>query len=104
MAEDQVQRKDEPRRIHTYPFIKHSDMQEDMRTEVMELCVTACEKFTTDNEASARFIKEAMDKKFGAAWHSVVGEGYGFEITHDLTNLLYMLCGGNLAIIVWKCS
>lgn len=53
---------------------------------------------------AARMIKETMDKKFGASWHAVVGEGYGFEITHEVKNLLYMFFGGNMAIIVWKCS
>jgi dynein light chain 4 len=28
-------------------------------------------------------IKETMDKKFGASWHAVVGEGFGFELTHE---------------------
>ena len=27
-------------------------MNEEMRTEAMELCVTACEKFSTNNEVS----------------------------------------------------
>ena len=36
--------------------------------------------------------------------HVVVGEGFGFEITHEVKHLLYMFFGGNLAIIVWKCS
>jgi dynein light chain 4 len=49
-------------------------------------------------------IKETMDKKFGASWHAVVGEGYGFEITHEVKNLLYMFFGGNMSIIIWKCS
>lgn len=49
-------------------------------------------------------IKEAMDKKFGVSWHAVVGENYGFEVTHELKNLLYMFFGGNTAIILWKCS
>ena len=31
---------------------QHSDMNEEMRTEAMELCVTACEKFSTNNEVS----------------------------------------------------
>ncbi|KAF6770513.1 hypothetical protein AHF37_10810 [Paragonimus kellicotti] len=79
-------------------------MQEDMKTEVMELCVTACEKFSSDNEAAARLVKETLDKKFGSPWHVAVGEGYGFELTYEISNLLYMLYGGNLAIIVWKCA
>ncbi|RTG87343.1 dynein light chain 4, axonemal [Schistosoma bovis] len=51
--EDPVARKvEDNRRVYTYPLLKHSDMNEDMQTEVMELCVTACEKFSTDNEVS----------------------------------------------------
>lgn len=53
---------------------------------------------------AARMIKETMDKKFGASWHAVVGEGFGFELTHEVKNLLYMFFGGNVAICVWKCS
>ena len=36
----------------------------------------AVEKYSTNNEAAARMIKENMDKKFGAPWHCVVGEYY----------------------------
>ena len=30
---------------------QHSDMNEEMRVETMELCVTACEKHSNNNEA-----------------------------------------------------
>lgn len=53
---------------------------------------------------AAKMIKEAMDKKFGSTWHAVVGEGYGFEISYECKNLLYMFFGGNVAITLWKCS
>lgn len=56
------------------------------------------------NQAGAKSIKEVMDKKFGAAWHVVIGEGYGFEITHDMRNLLYMFFGGSIGILLWKAS
>lgn len=55
-------------------------------------------------QTAAKMIKESMDKKFGASWHAVVGEGYGFEITHEVKNLLYMFFGGSMAVCVWKCS
>ncbi|XP_076365971.1 dynein axonemal light chain 4 [Tachypleus tridentatus] len=90
--------------IHTYPLIKHSDMNEEMRVETMELCVTACEEFANNNENAARMIKETMDKKHGTAWHVVVGEGFGLEITHEIKSILYMYFAGNLAVCVWKCS
>ncbi|RLW00125.1 hypothetical protein DV515_00009081 [Chloebia gouldiae] len=84
--------------------LQHSDMPEEMRIETMELCVTACEKHATNNESAAKMIKETMDKKFGSSWHVVIGEGFGFEITHEVKNLLYMFFGGSLAVCVWKCS
>ncbi|XP_061495132.1 dynein axonemal light chain 4 isoform X2 [Rhineura floridana] len=59
-------------------------MPEEMRVEAMELCVTACEKYATNNESAAKMIKETMDKKFGSSWHVVIGEGFGFEITHEV--------------------
>uniref|UniRef100_A0A8C6WLR6 Dynein, axonemal, light chain 4b n=1 Tax=Neogobius melanostomus TaxID=47308 RepID=A0A8C6WLR6_9GOBI len=38
------------KRMHSFPLIRHTDMPEEMRVETMELCVTACEKFATNNE------------------------------------------------------
>ena len=55
-------------------------------------------------QEAAKMIKETMDKKFGAPWHAVVGEGFGFELTHEVKNLLYMFFAGNMAICVWKCA
>ncbi|KAL5253771.1 dynein axonemal light chain 4-like [Bolinopsis microptera] len=107
MADDEKKEagdKNDPRRLHSFPLIRHSDMAEEMRTEAMELCVTACEKFASSNEAASKMIKENMDKKFGSSWHVVVGEGFGFELTYETKNLLYMFFGGSLAIAVWKCS
>uniref|UniRef100_A0A8C1XV59 Dynein light chain n=4 Tax=Cyprinidae TaxID=7953 RepID=A0A8C1XV59_CYPCA len=106
MAETADGKKDEAdyKRLHSFPLIRHTDMPEEMRVETMELCVTACEKFATNNESAAKMIKESMDKKFGSSWHVVIGEGFGFEITHEVKNLLYMFFGGGLAVCVWKCS
>ncbi|CAF0883438.1 unnamed protein product [Didymodactylos carnosus] len=58
-AEAETQQKDEPKR-HTYPLIRSSDMNDELKTECMELCVTACEKFSSNNENAARMIKETM--------------------------------------------
>ena len=55
-------------------------------------------------QAAAKMIKESLDKKFGSSWHAVVGEGFGFELTHEVKNLLYMYFGGTVAVCVWKCS
>ena len=45
-----------------------------------------------------------LDKKFGPSWHVVVGEGFGFEISYELKNLMYMFFAGNVAVCAWKCS
>ncbi|XP_007907984.1 dynein axonemal light chain 4 [Callorhinchus milii] len=106
MADPNETKKEETdaRRLQTFPICRHSDMTEEMKVETMELCVTACEKFSTNNETAAKMIKETMDKKFGSSWHVVVGEGFGFEVTHETKNMLYMFFGGNVAICVWKCT
>uniref|UniRef100_A0A8I5NXD3 Dynein axonemal light chain 4 n=1 Tax=Papio anubis TaxID=9555 RepID=A0A8I5NXD3_PAPAN len=77
------------KRLQTFPLVRHSDMPEEMRVETMELCVTACEKFSNNNESAAKMIKETMDKKFGSSWHVVIGEGFGFEITHEVGDEIF---------------
>lgn len=39
---------------------QHSDMNEEMRVEAMELCVTACEKHSNNNEASVALIYDCV--------------------------------------------
>ncbi|CAF3063919.1 unnamed protein product [Rotaria socialis] len=102
-GEAETQQKEETKR-HTYPLVRTSDMNDELKTECMELCVTACEKFSQNNESAARMIKETMDKKFGPTWQCIVGEGFGYHIEHEVKSLLYMFFGGTTAIIVWKCA
>ena len=90
--------------LFTYPMIKQTDMNEDMRGDVLEICVNACEKHTSNNESAAKMIKEGLDKTFGPSWHVVVGEGFGFEVSYEVKNLMYMFFAGNLAVCAWKCS
>uniref|UniRef100_A0A674CGZ1 Dynein light chain n=1 Tax=Salmo trutta TaxID=8032 RepID=A0A674CGZ1_SALTR len=106
MAETVESKKEEAdyKRLHSFPLIRHTDMPEEMRVETMELCVTAFTVLDKYLSSAAKMIKESMDKKFGSSWHVVIGEGFGFEVTHEVKNLLYMFFGGSLAVCVWKCS
>ncbi|XP_031619748.1 dynein light chain 4, axonemal [Contarinia nasturtii] len=106
MAEDVVAQTAEGDKkiVHTYPLVKYSDMPEEMKLECVELSMTACEKFQNNYETAARTIKEAMDKKYGVYWHVVVGEGFGFEVSYETKNMLYLFFAGNIAICLWKCS
>ncbi|CAH1399258.1 dynein axonemal light chain 4 isoform X2 [Halyomorpha halys] len=94
----------EPKKVvHIYPLVENSDMSEDMKNEAIELIVTACEKYSTNNELAASLIKEQLDKKFGPSWHAIVGEGFGFDISYECNTLLYLFFGGNVGICIWKC-
>ncbi|KAI8907059.1 hypothetical protein PhCBS80983_g04074 [Powellomyces hirtus] len=92
------------KRNFNYPLVKICDMAEELRVEAVDMVVTAVEKHPGNFEAAAQNIKELMDKRCGNSWHAVVGEGYGFEVTHEMRNLLYMYFGGNLGVLVWKAS
>ena len=34
----------------SYPMVRYTDMDENMRKDVMEVCTNACEKHTANNE------------------------------------------------------
>ena len=42
-----------------------------------------------------------MDKRCGSSWHAVVGEGFGFDVTHEMRNLVFMYFGGNNRYYSW---
>ncbi|KAK3246289.1 hypothetical protein CYMTET_44167 [Cymbomonas tetramitiformis] len=107
MAEDEPMDMEGYLKLAKYPLIKHTDMLEEMRVEAVEQCVSAIEKFTTPEgetnlEKATQMIKEGMDKKFGGPWHIVIGEGFSFEITYEVRNLLYIFTGGTQACLLWK--
>jgi dynein light chain 4 len=54
-------------------------------------------------QKAAQLVKESMDKKFGATWHCCVGEGFGFDVTYNTRNMLYLYYGEKLGILVFKC-
>ena len=37
-------------KMASYPLIKHTDMESEMRTEAMEICTSAVEKYPTNQE------------------------------------------------------
>jgi Dynein light chain type 1 len=53
-------------------------------------------------QAAAQLIKHSLDKKFGASWHCAIGEGFGFEITYQQRNMIYVYYG-QLGVLAYKC-
>ncbi|KAH6597848.1 hypothetical protein BASA50_004192 [Batrachochytrium salamandrivorans] len=100
---DRAEEKDQ-RRQFNYPLVKFCDMADEIRGEAVDMVVTAVEKHPGNYEAASKTIKEQLDKRCGSSWHVVVGEGFGFEVTHEMRNLLHMYFGGNVGILVWKAS
>ena len=89
------------KRIMGYPLIKNCDMNEEMRNEAVDLVSTAVEKYAGNYELAARMIKETMDKKYNENWIVVVGQGFSFEVTHEVKHVLWMyLC--DVAILCYK--
>ncbi|XP_061683862.1 dynein axonemal light chain 4-like [Syngnathoides biaculeatus] len=88
---------------YNFSIVRHTDMPEEMKEEAIAMCASAFEKFDNNNENAAKLVKDSMDKRFGTAWHVVVGEGFGFGVTHEAKHMLYMFYGGSLAVCIWKC-
>ena len=86
------------------PKVKYTDMEEEMKSEVLEICNNACDQHANNNEMCAKMIKEILDRKFGPSWHVIVGEGFGFEISYEVKKMLYMFSARFTAVAVWKCS
>ena len=47
-------------------------------------------------------LKITLDKKFGAAWHVCIGEGFGFDITYQAKNMVYVYYG-QIGVVAYKC-
>eukprot|EP00483_Globobulimina_turgida_P003891 UN03899 len=84
-------------------LIRHCDMNGELSNEAVDVIVSAIDKYQTNFEECSKQIKETMDKRFGATWHCIIGENYGFEVTHEQENLLYLFYQGNIAVLLFKC-
>ena len=97
-----VTKEKEYKRQQNYALLRHTDMTEDMLQDAIELCVSGCERFPKNKEGAAKDIKDQMDIRYGRGWSVVVGEGFSFEVTYTINNILYMFFG-DLGICVWRC-
>eukprot|EP00892_Ulva_mutabilis_P003812 jgi/Ulvmu1/1802/UM119_0020.1 len=93
---------DEFFKVAKYPLVKHCDMTVEMKEEAVDVCITAVEKFPDEREKCTQMIKDTMDKKFGPAWHVVVGKGFSYDVQYEVKNLLYLFVGGVTGVLLWK--
>ncbi|CAM9604063.1 unnamed protein product [Chrysoparadoxa australica] len=85
----------EYRKLTSKPLVKSTDMSQEMCQEAVELVTMAVDKFVASKnfEAASQLIKNSLDKRFGASWHCAIGEGFGFEVTHQQRNMLFVFFG-----------
>ena len=46
-------------------------------------------------------VKEMMDKKYNENWIVVIGQGFSFEVTHEVKHVLWMY-NCDIAILCYK--
>jgi dynein light chain 4, axonemal len=93
------------RKLTQKPLQRSVDMSAEMAQEALEVITMSVDKHTQgpnkNYEAAAQLIKISLDKKFGAAWHCVIGEGFGFDITYQSSNMAYIYYG-TLGVLIFK--
>ncbi|EFN59202.1 hypothetical protein CHLNCDRAFT_138129 [Chlorella variabilis] len=89
-------------RMAKYPLVASSDCTADMKTEAMDVCISACERHPVDLEKCTQMIKDGLDKRFGGPWHVVVGKAFAFQVTYECKHFLHLFVGGTTGVLVWK--
>jgi dynein light chain 4 len=95
----------ELRKIMAVPITKSADMvPAETMNEAKDIITMSVDKFVAakNYELMAKLIKETMDKKFGPLWHCVIGEGFGFEVSYQQRNMIFIYYG-EIGILVYKC-
>jgi dynein light chain 4 len=94
----------EYRKLTSKALTRSVDMSGEMATECLEIVTMGVDKHmaTKNYEAACQLIKQNMDKKFGASWHCAIGEGFGFDITYQSKNMVYVYYGP-ICIVCFKC-
>ena len=65
------------------------------------LTAITASRFCAALQSAARLVKETMDKKYNESWVVVIGQGFAFEVTHEVKHVLWMYFW-NIAILVYK--
>ncbi|KAK1922695.1 dynein light chain [Papiliotrema laurentii] len=88
--------------IPTKAIIKSVDMSEDMQQQVVELAVSALERYNVEKDV-AMWLKKEADRIWGTTWHCVVGKNFGSFVTHETKHFIYFYLGP-MAVLLWKTS
>ena len=48
-------------------------------------------------------LQTELDKRMGCSWHVIVGEEFGFDVTYEIGNMIYIFYG-SLGLLLFKCG
>ena len=55
-----------------------------LQVEIMDILITAMEKFHWDHTSISDYLKRELDTRYGCSWHVVAGEEFGFDIDFEV--------------------
>lgn len=85
------------------PIIKATDMNNDIKYEVIRVTQEAMEKYNQDLSV-AKEIKEYFEKKFkNSIWHCIIGRKFGSFVTYETGYYIYFYIG-QTAFLLYKTS
>ena len=76
-------------RLSSWPVTIRASVQKEVRDEMVEVVMTAMEKFHWDSTEIANYMKRELDIRFGCSWHVVVGEEFGFDVDFEVIRSLF---------------
>uniref|UniRef100_A0A1I8F451 Mediator of RNA polymerase II transcription subunit 25 n=1 Tax=Macrostomum lignano TaxID=282301 RepID=A0A1I8F451_9PLAT len=88
--EQQQKQQQQKQTVAIQSVLHYSDMNEEMRTEAMELCVTACEKFASNNETATAGCAGKSYRAIGSAGPHPVA--VLFQQTSNMPPVPWYLC------------
>ena len=68
--------------------MKRSSHELTLQVEIMDILITAMEKFHWDHTSISDYLKRELDMRYGCSWHVVTGEEFGFDIDFEVTHWL----------------
>lgn len=87
------------------PVAKSHELSGEMLTELIDAIQTGIESYASlpnMAELATKSIKEGLDKKFGASWQCIIGEGFAYDVSVQSDAFLIMFYNGNLGCMVFK--
>lgn len=78
-------------------------MDHEMKSQAFEIILTRYIIDAPNFEKVTENIKEEMDEQFGGKWHCIMGKGFGFEVTFESNNLLFLCIDEVVGVLLWQC-